>query len=80
MALERDALMGVLQYGHLLDAAETDAALAVPMSHPALDAVRLSIAAHPDRTRIGWASTAVEATREPFRSLAVELLTAAFPP
>ncbi|WP_298742618.1 DNA primase [uncultured Microbacterium sp.] len=79
VALERDALMGVLQYGHLLDAAETDAALAVPMSHPALDAVRLSIAAHPDRTRIGWASTAVEATREPFRSLAVELLTAAFP-
>ncbi len=79
VALERDALMGVLQYGHLLDAAETDAALAVPMSHPALDAVRLSIAAQSDRTRIGWASTAVEATREPFRSLAVELLTATFP-
>ncbi|WP_292831959.1 DNA primase [Microbacterium sp.] len=79
VALERDALMGVLQYGHLLDAAETDAALALPMSHPALDAVRLSIAAQPDRTRVGWAAAAVEATREPLRSLAVELLTATFP-
>ncbi len=79
VALERDALMGVLQYGHLLDAADTDAALAVPMTHPALDAVRASIAGQPDRSRIGWASTAVEATREPYRSLAVELLTATFP-
>lgn len=79
VALERDALMGVLQYGHLLDAADTDAALAVPMSHAALDAVRLAIAAQPDRTRIGWASAAVESTREPYRSLTVELLTASFP-
>jgi DNA primase len=78
-AIERDALMGVLQYGHVLDAAEVDAALALPMSHPALDAVRQAVAAQPDRTRIGWASTAVESVREPFRSLAVELLTAPFP-
>ncbi len=79
VALERDALMGVLQYGHVLDAGEVDAALELPMHHPALDAVRQTIAAQPDRTRIGWASTAAESVREPFRSLAVELLTAAFP-
>jgi DNA primase len=77
--LERDALMGVLQYGHVLDAAEVDAALAIPMQHPALDAVRQTLAAQPDRTRVGWASTAAESVREPYRSLAVELLTSAFP-
>lgn len=78
-ALERDALMGMLQYGHLVDAAEIDAALALPMHVPALDAVRQSIQAQPDRSRIGWASAAIEAVREPYRSLGVELLTAAFP-
>lgn len=79
VAIERDALMGILQYGHLLDAAEVDAALTLPMSHPALDAVRQAIVAQADRSRIGWASTAAESAREPFRSLAVELLTADFP-
>ncbi|MBN9177145.1 MAG: DNA primase [Microbacterium sp.] len=78
-ALERDALMGILQYGHVVDAAEIDAALALPMTVPALDAVRQALLAQPDRTRIGWAVTAAEAVREPFRSLAVELLTASFP-
>ncbi len=78
-ALERDALMGVLQYGHLIDAADLDAALVLPMQVPSLDAVRQSIQRQPDRTRIGWASTAVESVREPYRSLGVELLTAAFP-
>jgi len=78
-ALERDAVMGILQYGHVLDAAEVDAALALPLQHPGLDAVRQAIAAQPDRTRIGWAGAAAESVREPFRSLAVELLTAAFP-
>lgn len=71
--------MGVLQYGHLIDAADLDAALALPMQVPSLDAVRQSIQGQPDRTRIGWASTAVESVREPYRSLGVELLTAAFP-
>ncbi|PZU48424.1 MAG: DNA primase [Microbacterium sp.] len=78
-ALERDALMGILQYGHLVDAAELDAALAVPMVVPALDAVRQSMQNQPDRSRIGWAVEAAESVREPYRSLAVELLTAAFP-
>jgi len=79
VTLERNALMGILQYGHVLDAAELDAALALPMRHPALDIVRQAVAAQPDRTRIGWASGAVESAREPYRSLAVELLTATFP-
>lgn len=82
VALERDALMGVLQYGHAIDAAEVDAALSLPLQHPALDAVRQAIVtrlAQDDRTRAGWASDAVESVREPYRSLAVELLTAAFP-
>ena len=78
-ALERDALMGILQYGHLVDSADVDAALALPMHVAALDAVRQGILAQPDRTRIGWAATAAEAVREPYRSLAVELLTASFP-
>ncbi|GAA1641888.1 DNA primase [Microbacterium flavum] len=78
-ALERDALMGILQYGHLVEAAEIDAALAIPMTVPALDVVRQSILAQPDRTRIGWAVAAAESVREPLRSLAVELLTASFP-
>ncbi|MFT4137058.1 DNA primase [Microbacterium sp.] len=78
-ALERDALMGVLQYGHTVDPERIDPALALPMSTPALDAVREAVLAQPDRTRVGWAAAAVESTREPFRSLAVELLTATFP-
>lgn len=79
VALERDALMGILQYGHRADAAAVDAALALPMRHPALEAVRQAIVAQPDRTRVGWTSAAVDATREPYRSLTVELLTADFP-
>ncbi|MDJ1115326.1 DNA primase [Microbacterium dauci] len=79
VVLERDALMGVLQYGHTIDAAEVDAALALPMQHPALDAVRQAIVAQPDRTRVGWSTAAVDATREPYRSLSAELLTSSFP-
>ncbi|MFS0867526.1 DNA primase [Microbacterium sp. 179-B 1A2 NHS] len=79
VALERDALMGVLQYGHTLDAAEVDAALTLPMQHPALEAVRQAVVAQPDRSRVGWSTAAVDATREPFRSLAAELLTSSFP-
>ncbi|MFJ6679482.1 DNA primase [Microbacterium sp. NPDC091382] len=77
--LERDALMGVLQYGHVLDAAEVDAALQIPMEHPALEAVRQSVVAQPDRSRVGWSTAAVDATREPYRGLAAELLTSSFP-
>lgn len=79
VVLERDALMGILQYGHVIDAAEVDAALALPMQHPALEAVRQAITGQPDRSRVGWSTAAVDATREPYRGLAAELLTATFP-
>lgn len=79
VAMERDALMGFLQYGHRLDPALFAQAVALPFRHPALDAVRQSIAAAGDRTRPGWAADAVSAVREPFRSLAAELLAASFP-
>ena len=79
VALERDAIMGVLQYGHAVDAAMLDPALALPFDHPALEAVRRAVVEQPDRTRIGWSAAAVEAVREPYRTLAAELLTADFP-
>ncbi|MFJ6652416.1 DNA primase [Microbacterium sp. NPDC091313] len=79
VALERDALMAVLQYGHRIDPPRLDEALAAPFRHPALEAVRAVVAAVPDRSRPGWSVGAVEAVREPFRTLAAELLTAEFP-
>jgi len=79
VALERDALMGFLQYGHRIDPGALRAALEQSFRHPALDAVRSSIAAVPDHTRSGWAAAAVDAVREPYRSLAAELLTGDFP-
>ena len=71
--------MAVLQYGHRVDAEALTRALASPFRHPALEAVRAVIAGFADRTRPGWAVDAVSAVREPFRSLAAELLTADFP-
>lgn len=76
---ERDALMGILQYGHATDAELIDRALAVPFSSPALDAVRGAIAAAGERTRPGWALQAAESVREPYRVLASQLLMADFP-
>ncbi len=77
--LEKRALMGVLQYGHLLDRHSVDVAMGLAMPHPGLEAVRQAIVAQPDHTRPGWTSAAVDATREPYRTLAIELLTADFP-
>ncbi|MDL5350293.1 DNA primase [Microbacterium sp. zg-YB36] len=79
VALERDAIMGVLQYGHAVDADMLDPALALPFHHPALEAIRRAVVEHPDRTRIGWSGAVVESVREPYRTLAAELLTADFP-
>ena len=78
-ALERDALMAFLQYGHRIDAAVLAEAVATPFGHPALEAVRAAVAAVDDRARPGWSVEAVQTVREPFRSLGAELLTAEFP-
>ncbi|WCD91986.1 DNA primase [Microbacterium sp. nov. GSS16] len=79
VALERDALMGVLQYGHRLDQQTLARALSEPFRHPALEAVRDAVASVADRTRVGWATAAADAVREPYRSLAGELLMMPFP-
>ncbi|MEV7633347.1 DNA primase [Microbacterium sp. NPDC089318] len=79
VALERDALMGVLQYGHRLDQETLGRALSEPFRHPALEAVRDAVASVVDRTRVGWATAAADAVREPYRSLAGELLMMPFP-
>ncbi|HEX5729059.1 DNA primase [Microbacterium sp.] len=79
VALERDALMGILQFGHRLEPTLLARSVSVPFRHPALEAVRQCVAAAPDVSRPGWAADAVSAVREPYRSLAAELLTADFP-
>ncbi|MDQ1170588.1 DNA primase [Microbacterium proteolyticum] len=78
VALERGAMMAFLQYGHRIDPDVFLRALQLPFGHPALEAVRSSLAST-DLSQPGWAVAAVEAVREPFRSLAAELLTAEFP-
>ncbi|WP_431806186.1 DNA primase [Microbacterium paraoxydans] len=79
VAVERDALMGALQYGHQIDAELLDRALSHPFRTPGLDAVREAVAAAPDRSRPGWVTEAVNAVREPYRSLGGELLMTPFP-
>ena len=44
VALERDALMGFLQFGHRIDRALLERAVGLPFRHPALDAVRQAVA------------------------------------
>ncbi|WP_144796416.1 DNA primase [Microbacterium paludicola] len=79
VAMERGMVMGALQYGHQVDQAMLSRALGAPFRHPALEAIRETIAAVPDRTRAGWAMDAVNAVREPYRTLAGELLMSPFP-
>jgi DNA primase len=78
VALERGAMMAFLQYGHRIEPELFLRALQTPFGHPALEAVRSALAST-DLSQPGWAVTAVESVREPFRSLAAELLTAEFP-
>ncbi|MBD3941071.1 DNA primase [Microbacterium sp. NEAU-LLC] len=79
-ALERDALMGVLQFGHRMDPALVGRALELPFRLPALDAVRVAVVAAAGTTqRPGWSADAVATVREPYRSLAAELLAGNFP-
>lgn len=79
VALERDALMAFLQYGHRIDPALRARAVGLPFANAALEVVRTSVAAVADMSRPGWAADVVDAVREPYRSLAAELLTADFP-
>ncbi|KJQ55556.1 DNA primase [Microbacterium sp. SA39] len=79
VAVERDAMMGALQYGHQIDQTLLDRALSAPFRTPGLDAVREAVASAPDRTRAGWVTDAVNGVREPYRSLAGELLMTPFP-
>lgn len=78
VALERGAMMAFLQYGHRIEPDLFHRALQTSFGHPAIEAVRSTLAST-DLSQPGWAVTAVEAVREPFRTLAVELLTADFP-
>lgn len=79
VSAERGLIMGALQYGHQVDQSMLARAVETPFRHPALEAIREAIAAAPDRTRVGWAMDAVNAVREPYRSLAGELLMSPFP-
>jgi DNA primase len=79
VALERDALTGILLYGHRIDPDVLARAVSIPFRTQALEAVRASVAAAADRTRPGWAMSAIEAVREPYRQLAGELLARDFP-
>ncbi|MGA7149272.1 MAG: DNA primase [Microbacterium sp.] len=79
VTLERDALMGFLQFGHRLDAALIARAVELSFRHPALEAVRVAVQQAPDKQRPGWALDALGTVREPYRSLAAELLAADFP-
>lgn len=78
-ALERDALMGLLQYADGVPTDALRAALGLRLHHPALDAIRAAIAAAPDVHRPGWAADAVATVPEQYRALAADLLAADFP-
>lgn len=79
VAMERDALMGVLQFGHRMDGDIVARAVGLPFRHPGLDAVRQAVAGVDDLSRPGWAADAIGNVREPFRGLGAELLAANFP-
>ncbi|MFS0893923.1 DNA primase [Microbacterium sp. 179-I 3D3 NHS] len=79
VAVERDALMGALQYGHQVEQELLNRALGAPFRTAGLEAVREAVASAPDRTRAGWVTDAVNGVREPYRSLAGELLMTPFP-
>lgn len=80
VTLERDALMGFLQFGHRLDAELVARALDLPFRHPALDAVRQAVRQHAaGMARPGWAMDAIGEVREPYRTLGGQLLAADFP-
>lgn len=79
VALERDAMTGVLQYGSQVESELLERVLATEFRHPALDAVRMAVASVADRTKQDWALDAIESVPEQYRVLAGELLAVPFP-
>ncbi|WP_156759724.1 DNA primase [Microbacterium karelineae] len=78
VAIERDALTGILQYGHRIDAALLQRALHAAFRTPALDAVRGAIASV-DRTKPGWGQAAIDQLPQALRQLGGEVLMRDFP-
>ncbi|MBP2435634.1 DNA primase [Microbacterium amylolyticum] len=78
VAVERDALTGVLQYGHKIDPDLLHRALLTPFRAGPLDAVRAAISAV-DRSKPGWGQTAIDSLPVVLRQLGGELLMRDFP-
>ncbi len=78
VVVERDALTGVLQYGHRIDPSLLQRALSLPFRTPALDAVRAAIASV-DRTKPGWGQAAIDELPQALRQLGGEVLMRDFP-
>ena len=71
--------MAFLQYGHRIDPELFARGVAIPFRHPALEAVRSAVAAAPDPARPGGPLDTIQAVREPYRTLAGELLARPLP-
>ncbi|WP_029149874.1 DNA primase [Microbacterium indicum] len=78
VAVERDALTGILQYGHRVDPALLQRALSSTFRTPALDQVRQAVAGV-DRTKQGWGQASVDALPQALRQLGGEVLMRDFP-
>lgn len=78
VAIERDALTGILQYGHLIEPALFQRALESSFRTPALDEVRKAILAV-DRSKVGWGQAALEQLPQSLRQLGGEVLMRDFP-
>ncbi|NHI17046.1 DNA primase [Microbacterium excoecariae] len=76
--VERDALTGILQYGHRIDPTLLQRALGVAFRVPALDAVRAAIFSV-DRTQPGWGQAAIDALPQALTQLGGEVLMRDFP-
>ncbi|GGO60321.1 DNA primase [Microbacterium nanhaiense] len=78
VAMERDALTGILQYGHLIEPALFQRAIESPFRTPALDEVRKAILAV-DRSKPGWGQAALDLLPQSLRQLGGEVLMRDFP-
>jgi len=78
VAMERDALTGILQYGHLIEPALFQRAIESPFRTPALDEVRKAILAV-DRSKPGWGQAALDQLPQSLRQLGGEVLMRDFP-